>query len=646
MSKVVIDRDDKNRVLLTEVLPYEVPMLFSNDGFYRMVSNNHFEYFRKKLIALRENKSMVSIPYDYEIRKNANGDTRVLSIMHPINQLEIVDLYEKYDSLIIHQCSKSPFSLRNISNIAKFCYNEDLVFDEDILKNTGVENEPEILNVETKVLKSYFVYKPVDLVYKFFERQDFQRLEQKFTYMLTFDVSKCFYNIYTHTLSWAVKGKEYAKSNKKCISFEKEFDKKIRQANYDETNGIIVGPEVCRIFAEIILQRVDLDALKIISQRYRIGIDYEVKRYVDDFFVFANDESVAENIRSIFVKVLNTYKLYINNEKTHLISSPFVTKMTVAKREIEALMRNFFADLYEEDREHKNYKLTLKKQYTLSRRTIKNFQCVVKQNDLTYDDLCKDVVRYCRAFTIKLFKQDPYPSCEQMERGLLEILDVCCYAYSMSVSASTTYKFAQIIVLIEKYLRDKHEVYKHNIYAKLNKEIDLAITIFRRKSKSTQTSIETLNLVISLKKLYAYYPLSVKKIESIFQLTTIDESSIGQRYDQLGYFQIVTLLYYIGDEPVYDNIKEKILAGIKRKLQKENNPFIKAELSILFFDIINCPYVTLKFKKELLSLCGYANRSLEDEIKYITDQKQWFMDWDKNIDLESVLKKKEWTNTY
>ncbi len=34
MSKIKIKKNDLNRVLLTELLPFEVPMLFSNDGFY------------------------------------------------------------------------------------------------------------------------------------------------------------------------------------------------------------------------------------------------------------------------------------------------------------------------------------------------------------------------------------------------------------------------------------------------------------------------------------------------------------------------------------------------------------------------------------------------------------------------------------
>ena len=43
-----------------------------------------------------------------------------------------------------------------------------MVIPEDEHKNPEVEVEPEVLDCETKYLKSYFTYKPIDLIYKFY----------------------------------------------------------------------------------------------------------------------------------------------------------------------------------------------------------------------------------------------------------------------------------------------------------------------------------------------------------------------------------------------------------------------------------------------------------------------------------------------
>ena len=100
MSKVSINRENKERVLLTELLPYEVPILFSNDGFYNIVNTDKHSSFIDKIKALMP--VPYGIPFNYEIPKSIEGETRSLSIIHPYHQIEFIDLYEKYSSLMLH----------------------------------------------------------------------------------------------------------------------------------------------------------------------------------------------------------------------------------------------------------------------------------------------------------------------------------------------------------------------------------------------------------------------------------------------------------------------------------------------------------------------------------------------------------------
>jgi hypothetical protein len=292
MSRVKIDKNDANRILLTELLPYEVPMLFSNDGFYQIVSSGNFEHFIAKLKSI--NRQEYGIPFNYEIAKSNDTDTRTMSVIHPINQYNFIDFYKKYDSVMLHLCSKSPFSLRSVKKVAKFSSASDPVFPEDGHKDAEVETEPDIKEYDPQYLKSYFIYKPVDLIYKFYDRYEYQRLEQRFNLLWEYDISKCFYHIYTHSITWAIKDKESAKRNHIYPNlFENRFDKLMQQANYNETNGIVVGPEISRIFAEVLLQQVDINVInRVIKDNLKIGVDYEVRRYVDDIFVFTNDEKI------------------------------------------------------------------------------------------------------------------------------------------------------------------------------------------------------------------------------------------------------------------------------------------------------------------------------------------------------------------
>jgi len=652
MSRVRVDRYDKNRVLLTETLPYETPMLFSNDGFYSLVSANKFEYYREKIrfraYKKSKNEGNFGLPFNYEISRSNGKKTRKLSVIHPVNQLAFIELYESYSALILHLTNKSTFSLRKPSGIAKYFYSSQLVFDEDTQKENDAEIDPEVLGKETKILKSYFTYKPIDLIYKFFERHEYRRLEQKFEHMLEFDISKCFYNIYTHSISWAVKGKENAKKNHKKKAFENMFDKIMQLANYNETNGIVVGPEVSRIFAEIILQDIDhsvFNSLKKMNYRYRI--DFEIKRYVDDYFVFSNDTEILEITNKLYREKLEDYKLYINDSKTKTKSSPFLTNIGVGKRELKKLSNAFLNQfiikevLDNDGEETVHHKITdqIGSPYHKSNEFIKDFQAVAKGNDLTYEILSKDIVRNIKSQIVKTFKlKNLKYEKEDLEKYLLILLDISFYAYSLNINSTSTFKLSQTIVILCKFLKEQDQDLRQTIFSKIFNETNFVIDIFLSKAKSNITNVETLNLLIALTKLDEAYLFSENRLIEIFSLKS---------NTSLNYFQIVVLLYYIEEHSKYNDLKEMIKNEVIRKISSFDNPFEYSELTMLFFDLTNCPHLDQAFKRKLMRLTKYTSIETEIiEIQKIESHTSWFMDWEKEIDLERVLKKKEWSSSY
>lgn len=653
-KKLSINKEDKARILLTELLPYEVPMLFSNEGFYSLVSSGKIKAFFNRINELSQAKKdhngrRYGIPFNYEIRKNIEGDTRTLSVIHPFCQLNFIELYEKYDTLMIHLCSKNPDSLRKINKVSKFIYSPEFVFPENSHKDAELEVEPEILDIETRYIKSYFTYYPYDLIYKFYDRQMFLRLEQRFNYLMEFDISKCFYHIYTHSITWAVKDKESAKRNAGEESFENTFDKLMQLANYNETNGIVVGPEISRIFAEIILQQVDINVIKRleINHKFKYGVDFEIRRYVDDFFVYSNDTKILDVVKKEYQKELAFYKLYLNPAKSDIKTPPFINNVTVGKRELQELLTRLFSSFFElkeiNDGNSQLVKILskIRKPNSVSQKFIKDFQCIVKRNDLTYDILSKDIIRFFKTKFTKILKEGDFEKDKDVVENIFIVLfDILFYAYSLNINSNTTFKLSQIIVLACKYLETQKADLKHTIYSKIANDADFVLTNFHRKHKTNETNIETLNLIIALKKLDKNYAISEKKIKEIFNIEK------NENFAFLNYFQIVTLLYYIENDINYEKIKVEIENIVEQKFNDDNDPFSKAELTMLFFDYINCPFVTDRSKKKILQNSGYCSKKLEEKIKEITDQGLWFMNWNTEIDLERILKKKEWGSSY
>ena len=121
--------------------------------------------------------------------------------------------------------------------------------------------------------------------------------------------------------------------------------------------------------------------------------------------------------------------------------------------------------------------------------------------------------------------------------------------------------------------------------------------------------------------------------------------------NKLNYFHIVTLLYYIDNKPAFDNFKSEIEETVITRFLNDDDPFSKSEFTMLFFDFICCPFVSEKSKRKLIREAKYckngdSNVVVDNIIKEIADQVKWFMDWDIDIDLERVLKKKEWGSSY
>ena len=266
-KKSNVNKADYSRVVLTETAPYEVPIIFSNEGFYK----NCLRYIDQDDFLLGLFKKIVdepikkhTIPLLYKIRKN-EVSLRTLSILHPKSQWEMIEFYKQYSGLICYYCSVSQSSLRYPTKIGSTFFYQNENQNINKYKKFAVDTVDKDQKVKNPA--SYFSYGGYDRQYKFFNSKEFLSLETKYSIMWRLDVSKCFDSIYTHSLSWATKSKEFSKEHINNHTFADNFDKLMQQSNYNETNGICIGPEISRIFAEIILQDIDLKCVKKLSQK-------------------------------------------------------------------------------------------------------------------------------------------------------------------------------------------------------------------------------------------------------------------------------------------------------------------------------------------------------------------------------------------
>ena len=107
-------KSDISRVFVSEILPYEVPLIFNNDNI---------KYDRDTKFRIK-----TTIPYQY--RTYQNRKDRTLSIPHPDVQQQIVKFYDEYFSLILYYTNLSKFSIRKPTKKASLYYFDDIIYNE------------------------------------------------------------------------------------------------------------------------------------------------------------------------------------------------------------------------------------------------------------------------------------------------------------------------------------------------------------------------------------------------------------------------------------------------------------------------------------------------------------------------------------
>jgi hypothetical protein len=143
------------------------------------------------------------------------------------------------------------------------------------------------------------------------------RLYSECPFILTADISRFFYTAYTHSIPWAVIGKEKAKHwlahNRARLNshWSSAFDLALQSCQSRETFGIPVGPDTSRIIAEMLLAGVESEVSFSASVNGRPAF-----RLLDDFIIGFDDEPAARRALAALRAALWTYNLQLNEEKT------------------------------------------------------------------------------------------------------------------------------------------------------------------------------------------------------------------------------------------------------------------------------------------------------------------------------------------
>ncbi|MBF0106228.1 MAG: RNA-directed DNA polymerase [Deltaproteobacteria bacterium] len=129
------------------------------------------------------------------------------------------------------------------------------------------------------------------------------------------DISACFPSIYTHSIPWALHGRDESKSKRGLLALSGNLLDQCSQKTRDsQTNGLLIGPHSSNIVSEIILTKID-------SQLLTKGYE-KVKRHIDDYEFYAKSFDEAEYFLRDLGLALREYELTLNEKKTKILKLP------------------------------------------------------------------------------------------------------------------------------------------------------------------------------------------------------------------------------------------------------------------------------------------------------------------------------------
>lgn len=707
----------KERAIISDALPYEVPITFSNRYLYRFLVNNQLEfknstikyktnfkddYFDAFKIILKIlfstnilNPNTRKIPFTYRI-SHKEKDFRELALVHPINQLELIEFYEQYKESIIYSCSLSNYSIRKPDNVAKFTFFNDKLHQT----NKGdVSDFLELSGKEYENLKTFFSYSKYTNIYQFFEHYRYQRAEKKFNHLFKFDISKCFDSIYTHSISWAVLGLDVVKENVNSSknTFTGKFDKFIQYANYGETNGILIGPEFSRIFAEIILQKIDTTIEKKLKENnYLLKVDYEMYRYVDDYFLFCDDIALKDEILKLLKHELKKYKLSINNSKTEEYNKPIITKITIAKNKIIDLFSEnpkfkiIEIEEKEADKKDEDDEVSLlNHKFELSfnpNKLATRYKIIIKESQVDYKDVLnyslsllsskieKNLISFEKIYFKYLEENDKEAfsksdllklrKTESLFTSHIEgVIDFIFFIYSVSPRVNSTIKVSLILSKIILLFKEKNKTTKQYKISQNNRErvfkkiLDESSFILKKNALNEYAQVESLYLLTLLRDLGKEYRLPEEiliKFLNASQEKGVDKIIIND--NTLNYFSIVVLFYYIGYSEKFPLIKDALIDYTKKYIKDYPNEKRgkSSEIAHLMLDLFACPFLGLRIKAKILylyrngkNLADYNSALAETRklIKFHKKHKYWFTKWER-FNLAKELENKKSQEVY
>lgn len=621
MAKLKFRKRNKLDIILTDSRPVELPKNYSLTYFYKYLNSSKEmssmgSLFKKELRASEAEGDLWgpkwhAVPLKYHIYKN-RFEMREMSLISPLSMIELPLFIEAFEKQLLLFSSEEGFSVR------KHEANDALQYVE-VAPGEGVKY---YYSAEKSIESSgsFYTISPYKYISQFQNSDYWYQLNREYRYFGKIDYSKCFDSIYSHTYTWlitknSVDGKDYGKYQ----YFLNMCDKLMQNFNGSVTNGIVVGPEFSRIMMEVLAQNIDK---RVKSKLFKEGIcevkDYSVCRYVDDIFIFADEEKTVEHIIELYRDEAELFHFRLNDQKRIVGKLPYAWfgwKENIHSVN-EYVCRTLFYDV-------KNAKYVIK----YSPQMLPNMKMMYQNIVADYPDYQAKITSYVLTTIYKriIGAANPLFSDERIVQKIMYFLDAVFYFYSFSLSYNNTEKVISILHVLGEQIPE--EIFKDCLHQVMcNYSLSLA--------KANPEDVVNIILLSSM------YGIELPEVVEKLLVEKVEKSGNPLMY-------AVFLLYFNYNKRKKRNFKKRIEEKIEDALSNIYKPrefFMYTEVWWLFI-FANCPMLSQSCRDDIICKLNEQKVFLENAssthmakkakllvIDFLMDdaEKYKFINWDMN----------------
>lgn len=294
---------EETEELLRRVSEKNIASWFLNQGFFPekyvlppsfQVSNfdlqdKPFHQDFSKLKSKNKSQSLKSLSYPKTLLTS-----RKFAIQHP----------HYFHDIIFHMMEEWSFVLEHLFNKTNNIYSYSLPIPVSKNTKTGLSN----------LRSGRMIYEWIEMAEKHLVVDSVN-----YQYVIRTDITNFYSSIYTHSIGWALHGREGAFNDKECSLLGNKIDRLIQYSNEAKTNGIPVGSALSDLIAEIILAGIDREISQSLEKNQT---NFVGMRFKDDYRILCNTKDEAEYILKTIASSHSEYNLSINENKTHILKLP------------------------------------------------------------------------------------------------------------------------------------------------------------------------------------------------------------------------------------------------------------------------------------------------------------------------------------